>query len=94
MSTNEQTPLSQPTSAVRNTLGKEQIPQDLGRPASDADLRQYCDRNYHQLLPIIAEKVHQEKMQQEKLKAVKARLNFEEVSQHSESGTPSRRKDL
>ncbi|GJS28429.1 reverse transcriptase domain-containing protein [Tanacetum coccineum] len=33
-------------------------------------------------------------MHQEKLKAVKARLNFEEVSQHSESGTPSRRKDL
>ncbi|GKE27662.1 reverse transcriptase domain-containing protein, partial [Tanacetum coccineum] len=34
--------------------------------------------------------MHQEKVQQEKLKAVKARLNFEEVSQHSESGTPSR----
>ncbi|GJZ93924.1 reverse transcriptase domain-containing protein [Tanacetum coccineum] len=38
------------------------------------------------ILPIIAEKVHQEK-----LKAVKARLNFEEASRHSESGTPSRR---
>ncbi|GKC58025.1 hypothetical protein Tco_1085623 [Tanacetum coccineum] len=38
--------------------------------------------------------MHQEKIQQEKLKAVKARLNFEEVSQHSESGTPSRRRDL
>ncbi|GJV89973.1 hypothetical protein Tco_1533911 [Tanacetum coccineum] len=36
----------------------------------------------------------QEKVQQEKLKAVKARLNFEEVSQHSESGTPNRRRDL
>ncbi|GKD62164.1 reverse transcriptase domain-containing protein [Tanacetum coccineum] len=58
-------------------------------PASNAALREYCDRNYHQLLPIIAEKVHQEK-----LKAVKAHLNFEEVSQHSESGTPSRRRDL
>ncbi|GJZ83909.1 reverse transcriptase domain-containing protein [Tanacetum coccineum] len=33
-------------------------------------------------------------MQQEKLKAVKARLNFEEASQHSESRTLSRRKDL
>nr|GEV57731.1 ribonuclease H-like domain-containing protein [Tanacetum cinerariifolium] len=51
-------------------------------------------RNYHQLLPIRAEKVHQEKVQQEKLKAVKARLNFEEASQHSESRTPSRRRDL
>ncbi|GJX78433.1 reverse transcriptase domain-containing protein [Tanacetum coccineum] len=38
--------------------------------------------------------MHQEKVQQEKLKAVKARLNFEEVLQHSKSGTPSRRKDL
>nr|GEU93325.1 reverse transcriptase domain-containing protein [Tanacetum cinerariifolium] len=42
-------------------LGKEQDPQDLGMPTSDAALREYCDRNYHQLLPIIAEKVHQEK---------------------------------
>nr|GFA67056.1 reverse transcriptase domain-containing protein [Tanacetum cinerariifolium] len=56
MCTNEQTSVSQPTSAVRNTLGKEQVPQDLGRPASDASLREYCDRNYHQVLPIIARK--------------------------------------
>nr|GEY25577.1 reverse transcriptase domain-containing protein [Tanacetum cinerariifolium] len=94
MSTNEQTPLSQPTFVVRNTLGKEQIPQDLDMPAFDAALREYCDGNYHKLLPIIAEKVHQEKVQQKTLRAVKARLNFEKVSQHSESGTPSRRKDL
>nr|GEU77662.1 hypothetical protein [Tanacetum cinerariifolium] len=66
----------------------------LGGPASDAALWEYCDRNYHKLLPIIAEKVHQENVQQEKFKAVKARLNFEEASQHSESGTPSRMKDL
>ncbi|GKE61975.1 hypothetical protein Tco_1512342 [Tanacetum coccineum] len=46
------------------------------------------------LLLILAAKIHQEKVQQEKLKAVKAHLNFEEVSQHSESGTPSRRRDL
>ncbi|GKD85102.1 hypothetical protein Tco_1356256, partial [Tanacetum coccineum] len=94
MRTNEQTPPIQPTSAVRNTLRKEQVSQDLSKPASDAALREYCNRNYHQLLPIIAETVHQEKVQQEKLKAVKARLNFEEVSQHSESGTPSGRIDL
>ncbi|GKE94615.1 hypothetical protein Tco_1579470, partial [Tanacetum coccineum] len=50
----------QPTSVVRNTLGK----------------------------------VHQEKVQQEKLKAVKARLNFEEASHQSESGTLIRRNDL
>nr|GEU93326.1 hypothetical protein [Tanacetum cinerariifolium] len=39
MSTNAQTPVSQPTSAVKNTLGKEQVLHDLGRPASDAALR-------------------------------------------------------
>ncbi|GJZ17756.1 hypothetical protein Tco_0553879 [Tanacetum coccineum] len=38
--------------------------------------------------------MHQEKVQQEKLKAVKARLNFEETSQYSESGAPSRRRDV
>ncbi|GJU24271.1 hypothetical protein Tco_1162892 [Tanacetum coccineum] len=85
---------SHPTSVVRNTLGKEPVPQDPGRPISDEALREYCDRNYYQILPIIVEKVHQEKAQQEKLKAVKARLNFEDTSRHSESGTPIRRKDL
>ncbi|GJS59347.1 reverse transcriptase domain-containing protein [Tanacetum coccineum] len=92
MSTNGQTPLSQPTFVVRNTLGKEPVPQDPGRPISNEALWEYCDRNYHQILPIIAEKVHQEKVQQEKLKAVKARLNFEETSHHSESGTPTGRR--
>ncbi|GJT96996.1 hypothetical protein Tco_1092514 [Tanacetum coccineum] len=52
------------------------------------------DKNYNQLLPILAEKMHQEKVKQEKLKAVKARLNFEETSQHSESGATSRRRDV
>ncbi|GKC98017.1 reverse transcriptase domain-containing protein [Tanacetum coccineum] len=94
MSTNEQTLLSQPTSVVRNTLGKEPVPQDPGRPISDEALQEYCDRNYHHILPIIAEKVQQEKAQQEKLKAVKAHLNFEETSHHSESGTPIRRRGL
>ncbi|GKB55165.1 hypothetical protein Tco_0905918 [Tanacetum coccineum] len=94
MSTNEQTPLSQPTSVERNTLGKEPVPQDPGRPIFDEALREYCDRSYLQILPIIAEKVHQEKVQQKKLKAVKACLNFEETSHHSESGTPIRRRGL
>ncbi|GJW90003.1 reverse transcriptase domain-containing protein [Tanacetum coccineum] len=58
MSINEQTPLSQPTSAVRNTLGKEPVSQDPGMPISDEALREYCERNYHQILPIIAEKEH------------------------------------
>ncbi|GKA56967.1 reverse transcriptase domain-containing protein [Tanacetum coccineum] len=85
-----------PTSAVRNTAGRgKEIPQEnLDGSASDAALREYCDKHYNQLLPILIEKMHQEKVQQEKLKAIKAHLNFEEVSQHSESGTPSRMKDL
>nr|GEV38253.1 reverse transcriptase domain-containing protein [Tanacetum cinerariifolium] len=79
--------------------GKKQTSKNSDRPSSDAALREYCDKYYHQLLPIIAEKVHQEKVQQEKLKEVKARLNFEgcsgrnsriqEVSQHSVSRTPN-----
>ncbi|GKF07205.1 hypothetical protein Tco_0041429, partial [Tanacetum coccineum] len=73
---------------------KEKISQDLGKTASDAPLREYCNKNYHQLFPIIAKKVHQEKVQQEKVKAVKARLNFEDASQHSELGTPNRRRNL
>ncbi|GKD63030.1 hypothetical protein Tco_1305138 [Tanacetum coccineum] len=93
--------LSPPMSAVRNTVGKrnEKISKNQNRPASDAALREYCDKHYHYLLPITAEKVHKEKMQQEKLKEVKVRLNFErcsrrnskmqEVSQHSEPRTPN-----
>nr|GEU97666.1 reverse transcriptase domain-containing protein [Tanacetum cinerariifolium] len=67
-------------------LASESIP--------DEAVHEYCNKNYHQILPIIAKKVHQEKVQQEKLKAVKARLNFEESLRHSESGTPSRRRVL
>nr|GEZ07183.1 reverse transcriptase domain-containing protein [Tanacetum cinerariifolium] len=94
MSTNEQTPLSQPTSTVRNTLGKKQAPQNLDRLISNEDLREYYDKNYHQILPIIAEKLHQEKAQQEKLKSVKACLNFEEASRYFESEMPSRRRNF
>nr|GEY42838.1 reverse transcriptase domain-containing protein [Tanacetum cinerariifolium] len=71
------------------------MPQDnLNGPASDEALREYCDKHYNQLLPILTEKLHQEKVQQERLKAVKARLNFEEFSQHSESGRPNEKRDL
>nr|GEW25427.1 reverse transcriptase domain-containing protein [Tanacetum cinerariifolium] len=65
MSTNDQTSLSQPTSVVRNTLGNGQTPHDLVRPIFDETLREYYDENSHQILPIIAEKVHQEKHIQE-----------------------------
>ncbi|GKD16831.1 hypothetical protein Tco_1205989 [Tanacetum coccineum] len=94
MSNHEQPAPSQPTSAVRNTVGrgKEPTPQDRGGLASDAALREYCDKNYNQLLPIIAEKFNKEKERNEKLKEVKARLNFEGcsgTSRYSESRTMS-----
>ncbi|GJY75661.1 hypothetical protein Tco_0480777 [Tanacetum coccineum] len=63
ISNHEQSAPSQPTSAVRNTvgIGKEPTPQDRGGPASNAALREYCDKNYNQLLPIIAENFNKEK---------------------------------
>ncbi|GJR65944.1 reverse transcriptase domain-containing protein [Tanacetum coccineum] len=85
MSNHEQSAPSQPTSAVRNTVGreKEPTPQYRGGPASDAALREYCDKTYNQLMPIIAEKFNKEKKRNEKMKEVKARLNFEGCSRTS-----------
>ncbi|GKC35974.1 hypothetical protein Tco_1048358 [Tanacetum coccineum] len=82
MSTHYGPSLTTNTFAVRNTVGrgKENSQENPNEPASDAALREFCDKNYNQLLPVLAEKMHQEKVQQEKLKAVKARLNFEEIS--------------
>nr|GEX12821.1 reverse transcriptase domain-containing protein [Tanacetum cinerariifolium] len=70
-----------PTFTVPNTVrrGKEPTPQ--GGPTSDAALREYWDKNYNQLMPIIAEKFNKEKERNEKLKEVKARLNFEGCSE-------------
>ncbi|GJS73102.1 reverse transcriptase domain-containing protein [Tanacetum coccineum] len=75
MSTHEQQTSTIPTSVVRNTGGKSG-PQNLEEPASNEALRELCDKNYHQLLPLIAEKMQKEKEQQDKLKAVKARLLY------------------
>ncbi|GJU06852.1 reverse transcriptase domain-containing protein [Tanacetum coccineum] len=47
---------------------------------SDEILREMCDKNYHQLLPLIAEKMQKEKEQKDKLNAVKARLIYGEES--------------
>ncbi|GJS20985.1 hypothetical protein Tco_0449617 [Tanacetum coccineum] len=69
--------LTPPTSVVRNTVGKgkERTPKNSDRPASDAALREYCDKHYHQLLPIIAEKVYNEKVQQDKkIKALERKI--------------------
>ncbi|GKB45170.1 hypothetical protein Tco_0890112 [Tanacetum coccineum] len=72
--------LSPPTSAVRNTVRKrnEKISKNLNRPASDAALQEYYDKHYHQLLPIVAKNIHQEKVKQEKLKEMKARREEKE----------------
>nr|GEW11751.1 reverse transcriptase domain-containing protein [Tanacetum cinerariifolium] len=96
MSNPEQSTPSQPTYAVRNTdgRGKELVSQDRGGPTSDAALREYRDKNYNQLLPIIAENFKKEKGINDKLNEVKARLNFEErsgTSRYSESRTMSTR---
>ncbi|GKD41483.1 hypothetical protein Tco_1261690 [Tanacetum coccineum] len=95
MSNHEQSAPSQPKSAMRNTAGrgKEPVTQDRGDPASDAALREYCDKNYNQLLPIMAEKFNREKEKSEKLKELKAWLNLEGCSRtswYSESKTRSR----
>ncbi|GKD85657.1 hypothetical protein Tco_1356811 [Tanacetum coccineum] len=75
MSTHEQQASTIPTSVVRNTGGKSG-PQNLEGPASNEALRELCDKNYHQLLPLISKKMQKEKEQQDKLKAVKARLLY------------------
>ncbi|GJS34838.1 hypothetical protein Tco_0533220 [Tanacetum coccineum] len=90
MSNHEQTTPSQPTSAVQNTVGRGNEPatQDQGGPTSDAALREYYDKNYNQLLPIMAEKFNREKEKGKKLKELKSWLNLEGcsgTSQYSES---------
>ncbi|GKA51749.1 reverse transcriptase domain-containing protein [Tanacetum coccineum] len=63
MSTHSGPSPTAPTSAVRNTVGrgKETSQENLNGPASNATLREYCDKHYNQLLLILAEKMHQEK---------------------------------
>ncbi|GJT36916.1 reverse transcriptase domain-containing protein [Tanacetum coccineum] len=100
MSTHEQHTPTVPTSAVRNT-GRRSGPQRLEKPTPDEVLRELCDKNYHQLLPLIAEKMQKEKEQQDKLNAVKTRLLYgnetgknqrnHEESHYSESKTPTAR---
>ncbi|GKD38524.1 hypothetical protein Tco_1258731, partial [Tanacetum coccineum] len=100
MSTHEQQTTINPTSAVRN-IGGRNGPQCLAEPMPDEVLREICDKNYHQLLPLITEKMQKEKEQKDKLNAVKARLIYgdeseikkrsHEESHYSESKTPTAR---
>ncbi|GJR01491.1 hypothetical protein Tco_0524475 [Tanacetum coccineum] len=103
MSTHEQHTPTVLTSAVRNTGGRSG-PQGLEEPTPNEVLRELCDKNYHQLLPLIAEKMQKEKEQQDKLNAVKARPLYgnetgknqrnHEESYYSESKTPTARTEL
>ncbi|GJS62013.1 reverse transcriptase domain-containing protein [Tanacetum coccineum] len=69
-----------------NTIAGNSVSTDLRKLSKSLDLVQ--DPTHLQLAGPTQQAV------QEKLKAVKARLNFEEISQHSESGGPSRRRDV
>ena len=61
---------TQEHSTVRNTLEKEKS-QGVDEIMPDAAIREFCDKHYDQLLPLMAEKVHQEKLRQ-----VQTRLDF------------------
>ncbi|GKA79263.1 hypothetical protein Tco_0785859 [Tanacetum coccineum] len=50
---------------------------------SDEVLREMCDKNYHQLLPLIAEKMHKEKSKRQ-LNAVKCTTDLCEESELDE----------
>ncbi|GJU65214.1 reverse transcriptase domain-containing protein [Tanacetum coccineum] len=68
MSTHEQQTTINPASAVRNTGGRNGT-QGLEEPMSEEILREMCDKNYHQLLPLIAEKMQKKREQKDKLNA-------------------------
>ncbi|GKE51544.1 hypothetical protein Tco_1486700 [Tanacetum coccineum] len=76
------------TPAVRNTVGrgKEKSQENLNEPTSDAALKEFCDKNYNQLLPILAEKMHQEKVRRD----VRKRLEPKDACSMSRSPEPRR----
>nr|GEY80202.1 reverse transcriptase domain-containing protein [Tanacetum cinerariifolium] len=81
----------------QHTCGRHLCPQPRLQadpcPTRVSDIPKSPARILRQKLPS-AFANHSQKSTQEKLKAVKDCLNFEEVSQHSESRTPSKRRDL
>ncbi|GKB81836.1 putative lipid-transfer protein DIR1 [Tanacetum coccineum] len=88
-----------PTKDLSPNTGGRSGPQGLEEPTPDEVLRELYDKNYHQLLPLITEKMQKEKEQQDKLNAVKTRLLYgdesrrnlrnHEESHYSESKTPT-----
>ncbi|GKA75614.1 hypothetical protein Tco_0781992 [Tanacetum coccineum] len=57
-------------------LGEEKSQYRKTEVGPRLTLQEYCDKNYNQLLLIIAKKFNKEKEKNEKPKEVKARLNF------------------
>ncbi|GKB06003.1 reverse transcriptase domain-containing protein [Tanacetum coccineum] len=82
MITRKQHTLTIPTSAVRNTGGRSG-PQGLKEPTSDEVLRELRNKNYQQLLPLIAEKIQKEKEQQDKLNTVGGKEQSASVHSYS-----------
>ncbi|GKE68792.1 hypothetical protein Tco_1526864, partial [Tanacetum coccineum] len=77
MSNHEQPTPSHPKSDVRNTAEKnKQTPQGSTRTTSAVDLEEFCEKHYEKLQPIMADKYQYEQRTKEKLKEVKARLDF------------------
>ncbi|GKC00519.1 reverse transcriptase domain-containing protein, partial [Tanacetum coccineum] len=79
------------TSVVRNTMGrrKEKSQENPNEPASDAALREFCDKNYNQLLSILTKKMHQEKGTSRK----ERRNRLRPKDAHSISRSPEPRHD-
>lgn len=70
---------TQEQSTVRNTLEKEKS-HAVNEPLSDVALREFCDKHYNQLLPLMAERVHQEKLRQ-----VQTHLDFDNEEEKTEN---------
>ncbi|GJR43808.1 hypothetical protein Tco_1311911, partial [Tanacetum coccineum] len=57
MSNHKQPTPSHPRSDVRNTIGKDkQTPKGSARTTSAVDLKEFCEKHYEKLLPIMADK--------------------------------------
>ncbi|GJT96454.1 hypothetical protein Tco_1091972 [Tanacetum coccineum] len=83
-------PAPDPVTANPDTFDKYYESVNLDKHAFDTTLREYCDKNYNQLLPIMAKKFNREKEKSEKLKELKSHLNSEGcsgTSRYTESKT-------
>ncbi|GJT30700.1 hypothetical protein Tco_0910975 [Tanacetum coccineum] len=68
-----------------NNVGREKQtnPQGSARTTSAVDLKEFYEKHYEKLLPIMADKYEYEQRKKEKLEEVKARLDFGEAQKKS-----------